>query len=190
MEQFVRGVEAILQSNPGMQAERESLLAWYVIVSDMPYDLFAAAVFDVCRNEKKPPFGVNLGAMLRERAHALETSSCPPAEEAWGEVLDQVRRRGAYGSPSFRSSVTAEAVKRIGWREICGAKEGDPALRAHFYRTYDKETQARAGRLARTVGSETEAAAFLDRLALGEGLPALQERSGKILRLPKGRVEG
>jgi len=184
MDQFINGIEVILQANPGMQAEKESLLAWHAIVSDMPYDLFAAAIFDILRNEKKPPFGVNLGAMIREKAQALSCSRMLSAEEAWGLVLSQVKKAGVYGSPCFSDEAITEAVQTIGWREICLSEEGNAALRAHFYRTYEKVRLSGLQKSIRSVGAETEAADILNRLIRGNcGESILSASRSNLIRI-------
>ena len=170
MQQFIDGIEVVLQSNPGLQANKESLNAWYHIVSDMPHDLFASAVFDICRNLPKTPYGVNLGALIREKACALALGSFLSAEEAWGEVLDQVRRSGIYGNPSFSNNTIALAVKNIGWKNICLSDVSDGTIRAHFYRTYSTICSSSTNKAMSVVGDETAASNCLKKLILN-GLP-------------------
>lgn len=57
--------------------------------------------------------------------------------DAWGDVLREIGRSGRYRSPSFADEVTARAVARLGWRELCDS-ENPVADRARFVQLYDQ----------------------------------------------------
>lgn len=57
--------------------------------------------------------------------------------DAWGDVLREIGRTGRYRSPSFADEVTARAVARLGWRELCDS-ENPVADRARFVQLYDQ----------------------------------------------------
>lgn len=56
--------------------------------------------------------------------------------EAWGDVNAEVRRVGRYGSPEFTDPLTAEAVRQLGWLNLCDSTN-DVADRARFVELYD-----------------------------------------------------
>jgi hypothetical protein len=61
----------------------------------------------------------------------------PGVDEAWAEVMRQVRRVGRYRSPSWSSPSIAAAVDGVGgWQAICNA-ENEGIIRAHFARAYE-----------------------------------------------------
>lgn len=52
-------------------------------------------------------------------AVVIDHDGPPAAELAWGEVMQQVRRVGMYGTPTWSSVVVGHAVRAIGWENIC-----------------------------------------------------------------------
>ena len=57
--------------------------------------------------------------------------------DAWGDVLREIGRTGRYRSPQFADAVTARAVARLGWRELCDS-DNAVADRARFVQLYDQ----------------------------------------------------
>jgi hypothetical protein len=56
--------------------------------------------------------------------------------EAWGDVLAEIRRVGAYDVPKFKDPATAECVRLLDWRGLClGTNE--VADRARFVELYE-----------------------------------------------------
>jgi hypothetical protein len=68
---------------------------------------------------------------LREAALGLVTHDELSAEEAWGEVKQAMHRYGYYRLPEFTQPLIEQAIKIIGWRNLC-ASENEVADRAHF----------------------------------------------------------
>lgn len=78
---------------------------------------------------------------IRAEAVAISTVGRPSAHEAWGQVIDQVRTIGSYGTPSLPPD-TARALHAIGgWRRVCFAEPDEQmANRSQFIRAYDTLT--------------------------------------------------
>lgn len=62
------------------------------------------------------------------------------ADEAWAEVKAQIRRTGYYGTPEFSHTAIAEAVRALGWQDLC-LSENQEADRAHFMRFYERAVE-------------------------------------------------
>jgi len=67
--------------------------------------------------------------------------SLPSADEAWLQVLEQVRAVGLPGRPDFDHPAVTRAVQVIGWSVICNSGEADQWARINFQRVYDGVAQ-------------------------------------------------
>lgn len=72
---------------------------------------------------------------LREAALSIVTHGDESAEEAWGEVKHAIRVYGSYRDPVFQNVRIAQAVKIMGWLNLC-MSENEVADRAHFFKVY------------------------------------------------------
>jgi len=76
---------------------------------------------------------------LRLKMAAPVRGVAPDAERAWQDVQQQVRQIGSYGSPSFATLRTRNAVRAIGWRNICASTQPE-VMRNQFLRAYAEAT--------------------------------------------------
>ena len=79
---------------------------------------------------------------------AESAAGVPDADQAWAEVLSEVRRVGSYGVPKFSHPAIAACVEGVGWRCIC-LSENIATERAHFLRMYG-DVKKRVVREAKT----------------------------------------
>lgn len=54
--------------------------------------------------------------------------------KAWEQIMTAIARTGRYGSPDFEDPITAEAVRKIGWSNLC---DGGEKLRSRFLEIYE-----------------------------------------------------
>jgi hypothetical protein len=118
-----------------------SVRAWHLVLADIPADVTREALLLLAATRTFPPKPAEL-------LDAVAELSLPPDErlspaEAWGLVVDAVRKVGFYGEPDLPGLV-GQAVRIVGWREIC-TSENVEANRAHFLRVYE-QLQRRARR--------------------------------------------
>lgn len=71
----------------------------------------------------------------------LPLTKSPDSDQAWAEVLSKIRAEGYYRTPVWSDEAIADAVKAMGWQELC-MSENLEADRAHFARFYER-AQAR-----------------------------------------------
>jgi hypothetical protein len=98
---------------------------------------------------------------IRELAAEIVGGHLPDGDEAWGEVMDQIRAVGSSASPSFSHDAIAKVVHAMGWRELC-ASDNQVADRAHFLRLYGSARQ-RLDRERQVSADVRELAAALGR---------------------------
>lgn len=126
------------------------LEAWESLLLDLdPYATAAAIqVLATEGREWPPPPGV-----VRRKAHDL-TDPLPSADEAWGEIRDQIRRVGSTRGtldyrtgdviqPAWSHPLIGQTADRLGWDQLCRS-ENEMADRAHFLRIWaDTSTRQR-----------------------------------------------
>jgi hypothetical protein len=127
---------------PGWKAEDATAGVWHSLLEDLDAQAVSVATKRLLvsrRNPFPPAVGEIRAEVARQGAPELMTSP----EEAWGEVMRQVRRVGWCGTPQWSSAAVENAVQAIGWRELCLSEQGDVGVRAHFFRCF-AAYQARA----------------------------------------------
>jgi len=72
---------------------------------------------------------------LRKAALSIVTHGDESPEEAWGEVKRAIRLYGSYREPQFTNVKIDQAVKIMGWLNLC-MSENEVADRAHFFKIY------------------------------------------------------
>lgn len=110
---------------------------YYQDLRDVPSEeLFIAAQH--CRAEAgrkfAPSTGEIRGAVAELRGYA---SNVPSSFQAWQEVLEQALATGQYRTPTFSHPLIDQAVRAMGWREIC-MSENQIADRARFIQCYEQ----------------------------------------------------
>ena len=121
--------ENILQNQQAMEL-------WFRQLQDIPYRL-AEAVLDkwVSCNKWSPSI-----ADIREQAAAITQGDPVDWSEAWSDVMELVGEYGTYGvveAIEKMDTVTAECVRRLGWRSICLTDKPEVA-RANFRKLYEQ----------------------------------------------------
>ena len=122
------GKENLLPNNQAMQL-------WYAQLQDIPYKVAEAALNKwVATNRWSPTI-----ADLRELAADVAVGEAPDWGDAWHNVMRAVSKYG-YNRQSeamdFLDDVTREAVRRVGWYDIC-MSENVGVERANFRDIYN-----------------------------------------------------
>lgn len=160
-EEAQKLVTVMVMAFPGLfgrmdVAQQENTMAIYRrMLSDLAYPVANAAVERLLATAKFMP----TIAEIREACLTLSDAEQRAGGSAWGDVLEAIRKYGAYRSPGadfeLADPVTAACVNAMGWRNLC-LSDNQIADRARFIELYDIE----AGKARR--------------LQLSDGLPAIQ----------------
>ena len=79
-------------------------------------------------------------AQIREAVGQVNGQYGPQLGTAWAEVMQLASSVGSYGKPEFSHSAIAEAVAKIGWRNVC---MGDvTSMRIQFSQVYQRRQGA------------------------------------------------
>lgn len=115
----------------------EAVEIWEGLLLDLDARLVATAIQTLATRGREfpPPPG-----LLRRQALEL-VSDLPNAEQAWGEVCEQIHRVGVYrgwsGSRELEWShpLVGRLADSLGWEELC-MSENQMADRAHFLKLW------------------------------------------------------
>lgn len=109
---------------------------WFEMLRDIPYE---AAQVSLKRHICESPYPPSISDIRREASKLTGPEDNPEVGEAWGEVQKAISSYGMYNpEEAFKSmsTLTARAVKYMGWREICTS--GEPSvIRGQFMRIYE-----------------------------------------------------
>ncbi len=118
---------------PSVQISKETATVYFDVLRDLP--------FEACRDEAKRLVKQSQwfpsAAQIRKGVCRYAGLLAPSSEQAWFEVTENVRKVGIYGQVEWSNAIVGEAVKAIGWRDIC-MSENQGVLRAHFFKVYEK----------------------------------------------------
>lgn len=114
--------------------DQYSIRMWYRMLGDLDYKLCETALMELFATHTYPP----QISEIREKCAEYTVPHLKDQGEAWGEVQKAISQYGYYRQEEALESLTPivrEAVKRLGFREIC-LDENQDAVRAHFFKIY------------------------------------------------------
>lgn len=125
---------------------RETCEVYETMLLDLDFEVAKQAIARLIATAKWFP----TIAEIRTAATDIQRGPVRKGGEAFGDVLAEVRRTGAYGAPSFEDPVVTECVRLVGWLTLCRG-DNEAADRARFIDLYDGlaargRTDAVAGR--------------------------------------------
>lgn len=120
----------------GLFPTKESMELWYRMLADIPYDAAENAVNRYVASNKFPP----TIADIREYAAMAKLPEVADWSEAWEKARKAVRKFGSYQKEEaleWLDPVTAEAVKRFGYMDLC-MMENPEVAKAQFRDIYNQ----------------------------------------------------
>lgn len=108
---------------------------WYWELHDLDAEVATAALRKWVNTEKFPP----AVSEIRKLAKEIQGGPVPSWGDGWQEVSRAISRYGYMRETEALESmspVTQEAVRRIGWRDLCFS-ENPEAIRAQFRQVYE-----------------------------------------------------
>lgn len=118
---------------PSWKFNEATMETWAKLLVDVEPAALLTAAAQHARTSKFHP----TPAEIRDLSVSPDKLGLSP-EEAWAEVMKQIRSVGWNGTPKFSSEAVKRAVSALGsWRTICSQTSNEIAAnRAHFFRTY------------------------------------------------------
>lgn len=107
------------------------------MLGDLDYKLCETALMELFATHTYPP----QISEIREKCAEYTVPHLKDQGEAWGEVQKAISQYGYYRQEEALESLTPivrEAVRRLGFREIC-LDENQDAVRAHFFKIYSTD---------------------------------------------------
>ncbi len=138
----VQNLLALATANfPAMQDKdmRPTAVLWEKMLADMPYPLAEKALVKVLATAKYFP----TVAEIREAAADLTCPQQLTSAEAWGQVMEAIRKFGSYRAAeamAWLSPEVATMVRRFDFIEICRSKQID-VIRGQFTRLWESQAK-------------------------------------------------
>jgi hypothetical protein len=129
---------ALLQAAyPNFTTSEATASVYETLLRDLDADVAKAAIERlICTSRFMPTI-----AEIREMCVTVRHGTVRTGAEAWGDVGIAIRRFGSYRAPKFDDPAVAQAVKCLGWRNLCLGSSNDAADRARFCEIYDSITK-------------------------------------------------
>lgn len=156
---------------PQMQDKDMSATAklWATMLADIPYETAKQALIKVLATARYFP----TMADIREALVDLTQGKDMTADEAWGCVVQAIRRYGYYQPEKGMATLPREVravVEHFGWRELCASEEPD-VIRGQFRMAWEARVK-RARELATLPPAVRQR---ILELSAGASLPGLPE---------------
>jgi hypothetical protein len=156
---------------PNWQVTAFTLQVYFEDLKDLDGEQLRLAA-DMCRTENGRKFAPSTGELRGAVSRMTQMSSnAPDSYQAWREVCRAITDYGYTGTPEFSHPLVTEAVKRMGWRNLC-MSEDQVSDRARFVACYE-QLQERA---------ETET------MLLPEVRGYIEVHGGKMLEAPASQM--
>ena len=147
---LVKGMKSIW-TKADFLPDGESIDMWYKLLKDLPYEYCSVAIERYAVLHKFPP----TIAEIREQVVLIQADNSDWSE-GWKEVMKAVGRFGQYQQEealASMSGITAEAVRRLGWRQICQSETDElMSIRANFRMIYEQAKTAEKENAALPIG--------------------------------------
>lgn len=129
---ILRCMAILATAYPKWTITEDVIAVWAEFLSDLPVDAVVSAVAQHVRTAKFPPSIAEIRKIAKGPAGLS-------GEEAWHEVIQQVRKHGWCGKPEFSDAKIRKGVQAIGgWRNLCSLNTTEMGVaRAHFMRCYE-----------------------------------------------------
>jgi hypothetical protein len=179
-QEFAKILKALAALYPKYELHKETLSAYYAVLADIPPNLLKAATLQIGATSKWFP----AASELREAAFGLvdRANGKISAEEAWGQVIREMRNTGLYREPNFDDPMVYRAIEATGgWRVICVSPEDMlGATRSRFIQAFKRmrQDEQMGERMLTQVREVTRELSFEKTPMLGDG-DGIQHNDGE-----------
>lgn len=150
---------------PQYPVTKETVSIYHDLLGDLEYVHVEKAVRDLMMTSDK---WLSVAAIRRKVAENGKVLA-PSKANAWAEVRALAASEGRQGRPEFSHPVITQAVRTIGWWDICMSTNQE-TMRSQFWRVYDDIVKEH----------DTVALTSAGRLALSAGRGHLQAIEGSL----------
>lgn len=133
---------------PSCKLDQEGIALYVVILSDVSLAELRHAMIMLSDKTDFFPSVAQIRKQVMEVREVLHPElHVKTADEAWREVMEQMKAAFPYKSPKFSTEEIKETVKTLGWMAICETSTDKLGItRAHFRDTYSSIVQRKRDR--------------------------------------------
>lgn len=126
----------LIEAYPGSKSSARTSEVYETMLADLDAGIAAQAVRRLIATAKWLPTVAEVRSTYADLAHG----PVPSGEDAYADLLQQVRRVGIYRAPRFTDPLAERAMLGVygSWRACCNAPENDQAGRARFLDFYQR----------------------------------------------------
>jgi hypothetical protein len=129
---------------PNFNLQKETVAVYANQLEDLSYSDGEVAIGNLLKTEDWFP----TISKIRKEILLVGGGLSPSREQAWIEVQYAIAHKGHTGKPEWTHDAVSEAVRCIGWTNLC-LSQNQETTRAHFFKAYDGISQ-RTDRAAQT----------------------------------------
>jgi hypothetical protein len=134
-QEILKALTVLASAYPRFDLPEQTIRIYQRLLADLDFDLLKAATLQCATTHTFFP------AVAEIRAAAVDLKAMadgiPSDIEAWGQVLEQMRKVGSYGTPDFSHPLVDQVVRQMGWINLC-MSENQIADRARFLEAYSQ----------------------------------------------------
>lgn len=133
---------------PQCRLDDEGMAMYIMLLSDISVNELKTAMFRLSEKSNFFPTVAEIKKQVKEIRDLLYPKShVKTADEAWSEVLDQMKIAFPYKAPVFSSKEIRDTVNTLGWMNICETSTDKVGItRAQFRDTYNAIIQRKTDR--------------------------------------------
>lgn len=116
----------------------ETMLVYSATLADIPIPALKSGVVKCIESCKFFPSVAEIRQASKDFYEEVSGTRRKSYDEAWLEVMQNLKSVGYYGTPHWSSTEIEQAVKTMGWTELCSIEEEAlQAVRAQFRGIYN-----------------------------------------------------
>lgn len=146
-KQIAQALVAALELFPQHKLSTRGIGMYVTILNDLPADVVKAALVKRLRTARFFPAPSEIRDAAKELLDEVEGTRAKDADEAWREVMDNVRKRGVYKPWEYSSHAVEAAARAIGIEQLCLLEMSEVnTARAQFRDFYNQAVKRERGR--------------------------------------------
>lgn len=131
-EGVIQSLMELSSAYTSLKLSKDNIRVYVEHLSDLPDEALHSAVRSIIRTSN---FFPSIAEIRETTLRHTPYASLPSPTDAWANVAEQLQQAGTWHVPSFAHPLIAQAVRTMGWYDLCRS-DNQMADRAHFLRIY------------------------------------------------------
>ena len=132
IQESLQIITVLIAAYPAIKLSEENIAVYSNHLLDADFRACKKATEDLTNTCK---FFPSIAEIRETTLRYTPNAYIPSPSEAWANVAEQLQHAGTWHSPTFAHPLIAQAVRTMGWYDLCRS-DNQMADRAHFMRIY------------------------------------------------------